>query len=88
MTDYNAFIDTVSKGGPAIILLLLGFIALLISNRLVTRRQHEQIVGFWRGLAIESTDQMKKMLDNDDITHALLRSVLSKAEEKNDEEIQ
>lgn len=88
MPDYDRLIETVSKGGPAIILLLLGFIVLLITNRLITRKQHEQVVGFWKNLAIESTDQMKKMLDNDDITHALLRSVLAKADEKNVEEVQ
>lgn len=67
---------------PGIVLcIIVGFI-LIVTGRIVLRRQHDEIVTYWKDLAAQSTSQITKMLDNDDITHSLLRSVLKKAEEK------
>ena len=86
MSDYTEFAQIVTKGGPAIIVVLLVVIFLLVTNRLMTRRQHETIVSFWKFSATDQAAKIGKLLDNDDITHALLRSIVKEATEKDQSE--
>ena len=82
MTITDETVKFILQIWPGIVLsMIVGFV-LIVTGRLVLRRQHDEIVTYWKDLAAKSTDQITKMLDNDDITHSLLRSVLKKAEEK------
>ena len=65
--------------------ILFLFILLLATNRLYTKRQHDEIVNIYKDVADRALAANEKMLTNDDITHALLRSILRKAEEKGSE---
>lgn len=82
MTITDETVKFILQIWPGIVLsMIVGFV-LIVTGRIVLRRQHDEIVTYWKDLAAKSTDQITKMLDNDDITHSLLRSVLKKAEEK------
>lgn len=62
--------------------ILLLFILLLATSRLYTKRQHDEIVSIYKNVADRALSANDKMLNNDDVTHALLRSLLKKADER------
>ena len=62
--------------------ILLIFILLLATSRLYTKRQHDEIVSIYKDVADRALSANEKMLNNDDVTHALLRSLLKKADER------
>lgn len=62
--------------------ILLFFILLLATSRLYTKRQHDEIVSIYKDVADRALSANEKMLNNDDVTHALLRSLLKKADER------
>jgi phage gp36-like protein len=60
---------------------LVIFIGLLATSRLYTKRQHDEIVNFYKETALTLVKNVEKMIENDDLTHSLLKSILNKAEE-------
>ena len=62
--------------------ILLIFILLLATSRLYTKRQHDEIVSIYKDVADRALSANEKMLNNDDVTHALLRSLQKKADER------
>ena len=62
--------------------ILLFFILLLATSRLYTKRQHDEIVSIYKDVADRALSANEKMLNNDDVTHALLRSLQKKADER------
>jgi len=61
---------------------LLIFTGLLATSRLYTKRQHDEIVNFYIATADQLVKTVEKMIENDDLTHSLLKSILNKAEEE------
>lgn len=59
---------------------LLIFTGLLATSRLYTKRQHDEIVSFYKGTAETLVKSVEKMIENDDLTHTLLKSILNAAE--------
>lgn len=60
---------------------LVIFIGLLATSRLYTKRQHDEIVNFYKETALKLAASIEKMIENDDVTHSLLKSILKKADE-------
>jgi len=77
----NEFMALVSNRVVDIGAVLVIFIGLLATSRLYTKRQHDEIVNFYKDTALTLVKSVEKMIENDDLTHSLLKSILSKAEE-------
>lgn len=77
----NEFMALVSNRVVDIGAVLVIFIGLLATSRLYTKRQHDEIVNFYKETALTLVKNVEKMIENDDLTHSLLKSILNKAEE-------
>ena len=77
----NEFMALVSNRVVDIGAVLVIFIGLLATSRLYTKRQHDEIVNFYKETALTLVKNEEKMIENDDLTHSLLKSILNKAEE-------
>ena len=62
--------------------ILLIFILLLATSRLYTKRQYDEIVSIYKDVADRALSANEKMLNNDDVTHALLTSLQKNADER------
>ena len=77
----NEFVAVITNRVVDIGAVLVIFIGLLATSRLYTTRQHDEIVAFYKDTALTLVKSVEKMIENDDLTHSLLKSILNKAEE-------
>ena len=77
----NEFVAIITNRVVDIGAVLVIFIGLLATSRLYTKRQHDEIVAFYKDTALTLVKSVEKMIENDDLTHSLLKSILNKAEE-------
>ena len=82
----NEFIALATNRVVDIGAVLVIFTGLLATSRLYTKRQHDEIVNFYKETALTLVKSVEKMIENDDLTHSLLKSILKKAEETEDTE--
>lgn len=85
MTFGDTIIKIIIESWPGFIVSLIVLTAMVLSGKLVLKAHHEEILGYWKEAALKSAAQVDKMLDNDELTHSLLRSILDRAERKTGE---